>query len=138
MFGVTLALPAAGLSETILSPDTFEAYSAGTTLYFANEDGVKYAAEQYLDQRKVIWSVDGGMCQEGYWYRAGNELCFVYKGRSDAQCWHYLQTDRGQAVRLVGDPPENTIYIVRQDTQPLQCRGPAVGVSLDPESEHRP
>ena len=136
MMPLILALVAAptAQAETILSPEEFHAYSAGTTLYF-NRGGQAYGAEQYFDDRKVIWTFFNGNCQRGFWYQAGQEICFVYEIDPEAQCWHFLDTGKGRAARRIGDDPADDLIVAGQDDVPLSCPGPDLGVSYQPSSD---
>jgi hypothetical protein len=124
-----LALPVQ--AETILSPSEFEAFANGKTLYFSRA-GQPYGAEQYLRNRKVIWAFTDGQCAFGEWFAQNDQLCFLYDGRTDAVCWHYVQTDAGKAVRVVGDDPSNDLLVVGHDEEHLQCAAPNVGVKYVP------
>ncbi|GFE65939.1 hypothetical protein [Litoreibacter roseus] len=127
-----LATPAAATDDLdLISPSEFEAFTSGSTLYF-NRRGAPYGAEQYLGGRKVIWTFLDGTCQRGIWYAAQDEICFVYDGQAGAQCWYFFKTGDTKSARVVGDNPVNDLTVVGQDTQPLSCPGPGVGVSYTP------
>ncbi|MCY4335380.1 MAG: hypothetical protein OXC60_12020 [Litoreibacter sp.] len=117
--------------ERILSAAEFEAYTAGTTLFF-NRGGRPYGAEEYLPDRKVIWTFLDGTCERGAWFNEEEQICFVYESDSASQCWHFLEAGGQKRARIIGDPPERDLYVVGQNTQPLSCPGPGVGVSYTP------
>ncbi|MEM9434757.1 MAG: hypothetical protein AAGA12_12615 [Pseudomonadota bacterium] len=118
-------------AETIMSAEEFDAYSSGSTVYF-NRRGVAYGAEQYLRNRRVIWTFLDGQCQRGVWFAEGDGICFLYDGQAAAQCWHFLETGTGKAARVIGDDPADDLIVAGQDKQPLSCPGPGVGVSFTP------
>ncbi|MFY0692011.1 MAG: hypothetical protein JXR14_08855 [Paracoccaceae bacterium] len=117
----------AARSETVLSAEEFDRFTTGTTLYFARR-GTAYGAEQYLSGRRVIWTFLDGTCQRGLWYPEGDGICFQYEGQPDAQCWHFLETRTGKSARVIGDDPRNDLRVVGQNTAPVECLGPQVGV----------
>ena len=81
-------LPVESGAETPMSAADFEARVTGKTLTYSNE-GVAYGAEEYLSDRRVRWSFLDGECQEGRWYVAGDQICFVYDDIPDPQCWRF-------------------------------------------------
>ncbi|MEM6407042.1 MAG: hypothetical protein AAF700_01355 [Pseudomonadota bacterium] len=117
--------------ERIITPQEFEDFTSGTTLYF-NRGGQPYGAEEYLNDRRVIWTFLDGTCERGAWYSEGDQICFVYESAIAAQCWHFVEAGGDKRARVVGDPPENDLYVVGQNTEPLHCPGPGVGVSYTP------
>ncbi|MEO0634285.1 MAG: hypothetical protein AAFY52_09205, partial [Pseudomonadota bacterium] len=60
-----------------MSAAEFEAYVTGKTLFYGR-DGRAYGAEIYRENRRVTWSFLDGDCKDGYWYEAGENICFVY------------------------------------------------------------
>ena len=128
---VFLALAAPAQAQDILSPSEFEAFVNQSTVYFTRRD-LPYGAEQYLRNRKVIWQFSDGTCEFGEWFPSGDQLCFLYEHQTDALCWHYIQTDAGKGVRIVGDDPTNDLIVAAQDSKPLECAAPNVGASYKP------
>jgi hypothetical protein len=122
-------------AETILSPSDFETYAQGSTVYFSRH-GQPYGAEQYLRNRKVIWSFADGTCEFGEWFPKGDQLCFQYEHQATPLCWNYIETEAGKGVRVVGDDPENDLLIAGQDKQHLECAAPNVGASYRPYSSN--
>lgn len=120
-------------AETILTPDDFEVFAQGTTVYFSRH-GQPYGAEQYLNNRKVIWSFADGTCEFGEWYPDGDRLCFRYEYQTSALCWNFIETEAGKGVRVVGDDPANDLLIAGQDQEHLECAAPNVGASYRPYS----
>lgn len=132
VFALSL-LTGSAYAEELISPSQFQSMTEGKTLYF-NREGTAYGAEQYLPGRRVIWTFFDGTCQEGTWYAARDEICFLYDGRDTAQCWYFLETDSGKRARIVGDNPRNDLSVVGETDEPLQCPGPSVGASFIPSS----
>ena len=114
------------VAETPLSPAEFEAMVEGRTLSYAT-GGVPYGAEEYLRDRRVRWSHLDGACEEGRWYAAGDEVCFVYEGIEAPQCWQFFKRDEGLVAEFRNSAsPE--LYELSAMRAPLQCMGPEVGV----------
>ena len=79
--------------------------------------------------RRVLWAFKGDECRKGYWYAAGQEICFVYEQDPDGpQCWTFHRIDDGIRARFVGDPNGADLSEVAQSSSPLICAGPDVGV----------
>lgn len=119
------------LAESTMSAAAFEAFTKGSTLYF-NRYGAPYGAEQYKDDRRVIWTFLDGRCERGAWYSEGDTICFAYETQSEAQCWNFLEIGGEKRARVVGDDPGNDLLVVGQDKADLDCPGPGVGVSYTP------
>lgn len=122
-----LTLPAT--AETILTPRQFESFTAGSTVYF-HRFGQEYGAEQYLRNRKVIWSFANGECEFGEWFARSDQICFQYEHQNAPLCWHFVEIDGMKRARVVGDDPVADLYIVAQDDRPLKCEAPNVGAHL--------
>ena len=118
------AVPAA--AETPLTPSEFEDLVTGRTLSYAT-GGVPYGVEEYLHDRRVRWSHLDGDCEEGRWYAAGDEVCFVYEGLETPQCWQFFR--RGDdLVAEFRNALSPELYELSSIRGPLQCMGPEVGV----------
>jgi len=129
IFLALLALPAQ--AETKMTASQFEAFTKNSTVFF-DRHGAPFGAEQYLDDRRVIWSFLDGNCQRGHWFGAGEEICFVYEGQTDALCWHFFDDGTRKTARVVGDDPVDDLLVTGQNKQVLACPGPSVGVSYRP------
>ena len=116
------ALPAAG--QEPLTAEAFDALTRGRTYHYA-EDGVPYGAEDYLDDREVIWSFLDGECMRGRWYPAGEAICFVYDNLDAPQCWLFFD-EGGLRARFLGGGPDLTE--LHRSRQSLACLSPDVGV----------
>jgi hypothetical protein len=111
-----------------MSAAEFESYSTGKTLTYGL-GGEVYGIEQYLPGRRVLWAFKGDECRKGYWYEAGQEICFVYEDDFDGpQCWTFHRIDGGIRARFAGDPNGADLSEVAQSSSPLICAGPDVGV----------
>jgi len=120
-----LSAPAA-LADDRVSPSEFETYAEGFTLYF-HQFGEAYGVEQFLPGRRTIWAFTGGECMRGTWYEEAGDICFMYDGFPEAQCWSIHRRDGGYAVRFRGNPPEQDLVVVRRTPVPMSCAGPDVG-----------
>ena len=120
-----LATPA--LAEPKMTGPELEAYATGKTLYFGT-DGEAYGGEEYLENRRVRWSFLDGDCKEGYWYEAGEQICFVYEDTLDPHCWSFMRSATGLIARFENNPEYDELYEVEQADEPLLCLGPEVGV----------
>jgi len=115
-------------ADTQMTPDEFEAYVEGKTLYFAGDGQAPYGAEQYRADRRVRWSFLDGECKEGQWFVDLDLICFVYQDDPEPQCWSFYKTPTGGLKALFeNDPDQTTLYEVSEASGPLQCYGPEVG-----------
>lgn len=128
---LALCLPAPAFAERIMTAQEFSDFASGTTVYFERR-GQPYGAEQYRSDKQVIWTFLDGQCQRGVWFTERDEICFLYEGVRQAQCWHFIEDGGTRRARLVGDPPEDDLVVVGQDNRLLSCPGPDVGVSYTP------
>lgn len=128
MFCIALCVAAPLSAQEIMAPDAFEAFTSGKTLYFSKK-GEPYGAEQYFNDRRVIWTFLDGRCERGAWFAEGEQICFVYETQDSAQCWYFLETEDGKRARVVGADPEDDLTVEGEDTRDLNCPGPGVGVS---------
>ena len=127
LFALTLTLlPGPSGAQTPMTAAEFEAYVTGKTLFFSSQ-GQAYGAEQYLPNRRVIWTFLGDECQEGFWYEDQGQICFVYDFSPDPQCWTFYQGPGGIVARFEDDPTQTTLYEITRSPEPLMCLGPEVG-----------
>jgi hypothetical protein len=117
----------AGAAEPFLSGAEFEAHVTGKTLTYS-QFGQTYGVEEYLDGRKVRWAFTDDVCQYGYWYDKGNEICFVYTDYPDPVCWTFWKEDGKLMGVTTGDPVESALTEAERTDTPLTCPGPDVGV----------
>jgi hypothetical protein len=122
---VLLATPAA--PQTPLTAEEFEAHVTGKTITYQQQDSF-FGIEEYLEGRKVRWSVAPGECQYGSWYAEGPYICFVYEYDPVPHCWTFFK-ENGALVALsdTGIPGFELYETDRSDT-PLDCPGPDIGV----------
>lgn len=121
-----LLAPALEAQDT-MGAAAFEAYTQGKTFYYGAQ-GTAYGAEEYLSDRRVRWSFLDGDCQTGYWYEDDGLICFVYDDRPDPQCWSFVKTANGLVARYLTETRETELYEVEQSDEPLECKGPRIGV----------
>jgi hypothetical protein len=122
-----LAVLAAPAAAQPMTPQAFEAFSAGRTLHFTL-NGVPFGAEQYFPGRRSVWRFDDGTCQDGRWWAEGERICFSYEG-GPPQCWRFREAEGGLAAVLVegGLATGFELALGRVDDAPLACPGPRVG-----------
>lgn len=124
-----LALCATSISAQPLdTAQAFEDYVGGKTVFFHQGDGRVYAAETYLRDRKVRWSLLGGACLEGEWWAQDGKICFVYENNPDPLCWSVEITPQG--LTATSDTPMNPLRLFEAvgATGEQLCQGPKVGV----------
>ena len=122
-----LALAAPALADT-MSAEEFDAFTLGKTFYYG-VNGREYGAEEYLPNRRVIWTFLDGRCQNGHWYQKGEMICFDYEALEETQCWTFRESPGGGLIaRFKDDPAELELYEVQRTHEALVCPGPDVGV----------
>ena len=85
---LVLVVPAIAQAEAPMTAAEFQAYTTGKTLTYAST-GDPYGAEEYLNDRRVLWKFFDGECSHGRWYAEGSKICFVYETWTSPQCWHF-------------------------------------------------
>ncbi|GAB4298541.1 MAG: hypothetical protein Kow0058_14770 [Roseovarius sp.] len=120
------AAPAAS-GQAPMTAEEFDDYTRGKTFYYGS-GGEPYGAEEYLPDRRVIWTFLDGKCQNGRWYEAGGLICFVYENEFGPQCWSFTRSIDGLIARFENDPAQTELYEVQRTAEPLACPGPDVGV----------
>jgi hypothetical protein len=110
-----------------LSAEAFDAHVTGHTVTY-QKFGQPFGIEEYLDGRRVRWSVSPDHCQYGTWYPEGDNICFVYEYDPNPACWTFWLLGGALVARSVNDLPGNELYETALDDQPLPCPGPDVGV----------
>ena len=114
-------------AQSPMNAEMFDTYTRGKTLYYGF-DGETYGVERYLDGRRVIWSFLDGKCKEGVWYQEGEQICFVYEDRLDAQCWAFSMTSHGLVARFENSPDATELYEALENDAEMLCYGPETGV----------
>ncbi|WP_300059291.1 hypothetical protein [uncultured Roseobacter sp.] len=120
-----IALPA--LAQPPMSAQEFDEYTRGKTLFYG-ENGVAYGAEEYLDNRRVIWSFLDGECKSGTWYEQADQICFVYEDNPDPQCWTFHKEEGRLIARFQNAPGATELYEAGDLNEEMICLGPDVGV----------
>ncbi|CTQ34294.1 hypothetical protein [Jannaschia rubra] len=117
------------LAERIVTPDEFDAMVTGRTLHF-DRHGEAYGAEQYFEDKRVIWSFEDGECQRGIWFaNTRGQICFVYDSDPTPQCWDFLEADDGAfRARLDGDEAADDLVTRNVGNDALDCPLPDLGV----------
>ncbi|MCI2399334.1 hypothetical protein [Aliiroseovarius subalbicans] len=119
------ALPAQ--AEPGMSGAEFEAYATGKTLIYGFA-GAPFGGEEYLENRRVLWSFLDGDCKDGHWYEEAGNICFVYEDTPEPQCWSFHRRGDGVVAQFENNPEYIELYQVEITDQPLLCLGPEVGV----------
>lgn len=127
LFILLVCLPTAGLAQTRLTPQEFEARVTGKTMTYSS-GGAPYGAEEYLENRRVRWSFLDGECQDGHWYVSGEQICFVYDDIPGPQCWQFFSSGSRLMARFENDPAQTELYETARAEEPLMCLGPKIGV----------
>lgn len=122
-----LILAAPALAETPITPEAFETHVTGKTITYRQFDSV-FGVEEYLEGRKVRWSVEPNECQYGSWYPEADNICFVYEYDPTPSCWTFWLRDGALVALSVTAAPGEELHEVQSDTQPLPCPGPDIGV----------
>lgn len=122
---LTAAAPA--LADTPMSPEAFERYTEGKTLYFGRS-GDYYGVERYMGNRRVTWSFLDGRCLEGEWYGAEEgQICFVYEDDPNPHCWRFFDSPGGLVAEFSDNATQVPLYEARERDDPMVCYGPDVG-----------
>ena len=128
LFAALLAQAVPAMAETPLSGSAFERYVEGRTLFFGS-GGLAYGAEQYLPNRRVLWTFLDGECQAGHWYEEAQQICFIYENAPNTpQCWQFFENENGLSANFTSGPDTNPLVEVENSDEPLICPGPQVGV----------
>ena len=115
-------------AESRLSPEAFERLSTGRTLFFT-QNGELFGAEEYHENRQVIWRFVGGRCVRGTWWaEEGDAICFNYRGSELVQCWGFFEDEEGYFARAEGADPAGDLRVAESTTMALPCEGPDTGV----------
>ena len=120
-----IALPT--LAEQPMSAAAFDAYTKGKTLYYGT-GGNTYGVERYMDNQRVVWSFLDGKCQDGFWYEESGQICFIYEGQPDPQCWTFSEGPDGLIARFENDPEATELFEARDIDEDMLCLGPDIGV----------
>jgi hypothetical protein len=126
LYALFSGLAGAALGEP-MSAAEFEAYVTGRTILYGR-DGSHYGGERYLEGREVEWSRADGTCSYGFWYPAGDYICFEYEDVETAQCWIFEETATGLSATYVQEDPKSPLLEYQNLVGPLGCIGPKVGV----------
>jgi hypothetical protein len=122
-----LASAAVAQTDAPITAQEFEAHVTGKTVTY-QQFGAIFGVEEYLEDRKVRWSVTADTCQYGSWYPEGDYICFVYEYDPAPACWTFWMRDGGLVALSIADAPGAELYEVARDQTPLPCPGPDVGV----------
>lgn len=114
-----LATPA--LAEDPMSGEAFDAYTQGRTLTFGLPNETLHGVEQYLPNRRVIWSPAPGECVDGTWYVEDKNICFVYENDPEHKCWLVFRTETGIRAEFQNRPGSSILFEAIDNPAPLIC-----------------
>lgn len=120
-----LALPA-GAEDQPITPQEFQDYSEGWTLYF-ERDGRLFGSETFEPGGKTRWRYSDGSCVDGHWRPHGAQICFRYDSEQEDEilCWRMLRDGEGLIARLLNGTNEGLeLRITGRDKRPLLCGDP--------------
>ena len=119
----TLAVAAPAAAQSPMSGAEFEAYVTGRIMSFGSEGDPTFGVEQYLPNRRVIWSTGNGECTNGVWYESKGDICFRYDGDPEAKCWAIYEEETGIRAVFTTRPSTTVIFEAEDFTVPLICDG---------------
>jgi hypothetical protein len=108
-------------AQTPMTGDEFAAYVKGKTLTFAIPGDGNFGVEQYLRDRRVIWSPLDGTCVDGQWYEDKENICFRYEGDPEPKCWRVFQTESGIRAEYASTASQSVLFEAREYPEPLIC-----------------
>lgn len=111
-------LPAS--AQDFMTGEQFEAFTTGKTFFYSKR-GVAYGAEQYFENRRTMWALEGGHCSRGEWYSVGTLICFEYDSGDPASCWRFYSVSNRLFAVLDGEPPEDALEATQVTNDPLAC-----------------
>lgn len=124
-FFLALSVASPALSETLMTPEQFDAWSTGQTLdYFL--DGTYWGSEAHFSGRATTDETDS-VCREGRWFPQDGAVCFEY-GPDGPFCWYFWRDGDTVTTRTTDAGADDPTYEVTLSDNPLNCPGPDVGV----------
>ena len=118
----------AALAEPLDTAEKFQNYVGNRTMFFHLGDGRVHAAETYLRDRRVRWSLAEGECQEGVWWAQDGLICFAYEPNLVTQCWQVEIENGGLKATSDAETDPLVIYEAVGAEGEQLCLGPKVGV----------
>lgn len=120
---LAMALSSTAEAETPLTGEEFEAHVEGRSFVFGTPLNPRFGVEQYLPDRRVIWSAAPGECLEGVWYPKDGAICFQYEDTRDPRCWRVTREGTGVKAELLGGDSPFVLFELGE-TDPPVCPGP--------------
>ncbi len=108
-------------AETPMTGAAFDDYATGRTLTFGLPDGRIFGVEQYLPDRRVIWSRLDGTCTDGIWYEDDTNICFLYENDPEPKCWDVFRTEGGIRAEFATQPDTTVLFEAVENPVPLIC-----------------
>jgi hypothetical protein len=103
-----------------MSASEFETCTTGKTLFYS-QNGGRYGAERYMQDKRVQWTFLDGEWKDGHWYADGEEICFVYEDRPDPQCWVFYYDPPGIVAEFRGEDSTQNRYEARDIGEEVLC-----------------
>jgi hypothetical protein len=110
-------------AEAPMNAAEFDAYVTGRIVSFGVEDNAGFGVEQYLENRRVIWSRGDGTCTNGVWYESKGNICFRYDGDPEPKCWAIYRDGDGMRAVYATRPNTTVIFETEDYSVPLICDG---------------
>lgn len=113
-----------------MTGEEFRTIAEGRTLYFEDETGAHFGAEQYFEGGQSVWLPAGGECLRGLWAEHEDKVCFLYNF-GDIACWRLYREGAEGMVAISADEndegPPTRLRLYAADDRPLICpEGPGV------------
>lgn len=122
--------PTLAAAEPPMTGAEFQAHIGMNTFSYLYSNGVRGTAD-YGPGHTLVWAFEGDTCVNGYWFEAGDDICFAFEDGALSACWHFYKQDNrlhGIATRLSsGDQTSVEIFEASHTDQSVDCPGPDVG-----------
>jgi len=110
-------------AEAPMNAEEFDAFVTGRIVSFGTQGNPGFGVEQYLEDRRVIWSRGDGTCQNGVWYESKGNICFRYDGDPEPKCWAIYRDGEGMRAIYATQPATTVIFETEPYSVPLICDG---------------
>lgn len=111
----------AAQAQAPMTAAEFDAYVTGRILSFGTEGDPTFGVEQYLPDRRVLWSRGDGQCTNGIWYEDAGDICFLYENDPEPKCWAIYEDPAGLRAVYTTRPDTTVIFEAEDYSIPLIC-----------------